>query len=140
MVRTEATQRFLSSWRRVPLRTFAWVAMAAMLGSGCTTLKTSPLPPDALRSGIRAGKVIELGEDVWITTVDGREHAFKVSALDADRIRGELLDGEPVDIAVDDVVGLRTVEPEAVPSFFAGLGIYYMTAITISLAMIVDDL
>ena len=125
---------------RVPLRTFAWVTVTAVLSSGCTSLQTSPLSPDALRSGIRAGKLIEPGEDVWITTVDGGEHAFKVSTLDDDRIRGELLGGEPVDIAVADVVGLRTVELEVVPSVFAAMGMYYLAAISISLALVADDL
>ncbi|MDE0422135.1 MAG: hypothetical protein OXK76_14790 [Gammaproteobacteria bacterium] len=114
--------------------------MAAVLSTGCTSLQTSPLSPDALRSGIRAGKLIEPGEDVWITTVDGREHAFKVTALDANSVRGELLGGEPVNVAVADVVGLRTVELEVVPSFLAAAGIYYLAATTLALALLVDDL
>ena len=126
--------------RQVRRSVVPWVAMAAMLGAGCTTLQTSQLPPDALRSGIRAGKLIEPGEDVWVTTADGKEHAFKVSGLDADRIVGEMLGGEAVEVAVDDVVGLRTVEVEVMPSIFAGLGIYYMAGTAIMLAMIVDDL
>ena len=116
------------------------MAMAAMLGAGCTTLQSSQLPPDALRSGIRAGKLIEPGEDVWVTTADGKEHAFKVSALEADTILGEMLGGEAVEVAVDDVVSLRTVELAVMPSVFAGLGIYYLAGTAIALAMVVDDL
>lgn len=139
MVRADGKRNF-GLVRLIHLRRFAEFAMVATMCAGCTSLQTSPLPPDALRAGIRAGELIEPGEDVWITTVDGSEHAFEVTALEPDRIRGRLLGGESVEVSVDDVAALRTVGLEAMPTFFAGVGIYYLAAITISIAIVADDL
>lgn len=114
--------------------------VVAVLSSGCTSLQTTPLEPAQLRSAIREGSLIEPGQDVWLTTKDGKAHAFKVTSVDDDQVRGVLLGGEPVEVAVDDIMTLRTVEVEPVPSTLAGLGIYYLAGAAIVMAMVVDDL
>lgn len=114
--------------------------VVAVLSGGCTSLQTSSLEPAQLRSAIRDDSLIEPGEDVWLTTQDGKVHAFKVTSVDAEHVRGALLGGEPVEVPVDDIVSLRTVELQPVQSAVAGLGIYYLAGAAIVMAMAVDDL
>ena len=121
------------------LRTMLPLWIAALLCSGCTALQTNPLAPEDLRSEIRSGSLITPGEDVWLVTGDGREHAFKVTEVDAEYVRGRLLGGEAVEVRVDDVVALRTVEDQPVQTLFAGVGILYLALSVILMAEIVDD-
>ncbi|MYD99074.1 MAG: hypothetical protein F4X98_17015 [Gammaproteobacteria bacterium] len=124
---------------RDPRRLVVVACVVAVL-SGCTSLQTSPLEPAQLRSAIRDGSLIEPGEDVWLTTQDGKVHAFKVTSVDVDLVRGALLGGEPVEVPIDDIVSLRTVELQPAQSALAGLGIYYLAGTAIVMAMVVDDL
>ena len=72
-------------------------------------MRSSEQSPDVLRSAIRNGTVVEPGDTVSVITVDGREHAFKVSALDDETVRGESSGhGPQVAVAIDDVIALRT--------------------------------
>ena len=127
------------SYRFLGTRTLLSVWIAALLSSGCTSLQTTPLAPEVLRSEIRSGSLVTSGQDVWLVTDEGREHAFKVSTVDDEYVRGELLGGEAVEVAVDDVVAMRTVEKQPVQSFFAGLGLVYLALSVILMADGVDD-
>ena len=113
-----------------------FVFFAALLNGGCTALQAKRLPPDALRSGIRSGSLIDPGDEVWLTTGDGKVHAFIVTEVDTDTVDGHLMGGEPVSVPVDDVVGLETIEVQVVPTAFAAIGIYYLAAGTLGLLWI----
>ena len=103
------------------------------------SLQATRLEPAELRSAIRDGSLIEPGKDVWLTTQEGKVHAFKVASVDADQIRGELLGGEPVEVSIDDIVALRTVEPQPARTILAGVGIYYLAALAVGFVIVVDD-
>lgn len=93
----------------------------AVLLAACTTVQSSQLPPDALRSGIRSGTLVEPGDRVSVVTAGGREYAFTVNAVDTEMIRGESSEGTLVGIAIDDVIALRKREVEPVRTTFAAL-------------------
>lgn len=94
----------------------------ALVGSGCTTLQSTQLPPNELRYGIRSGSLVKPGDEISVVTADGKEYAFTVSHVGEDKIRGERAGGEEVALAIDDLVALRTHKVEAVRTTFAVLG------------------
>ncbi len=112
-----AGHRCLAPWKVVT----CLLAVGA-LSVGCTTVKPSQLPPDALRSGIRSGTLIQAGDQVSVVTVDGAEHGIKVSTVTADAIQGESPEHGFVTVAIDDVVALRKREVEPVRTTFVALG------------------
>lgn len=96
------------------------VLVAASLGA-CSTMQSSQLPPDALRSGIRSGALVEPGDTINVVTVDGERHTVTVSALDPEMIRGESSEGSPLAITIDEIIALRKREVEPVRTTFAAL-------------------
>ena len=116
------------------------VCFAALLNAGCMSLQPSRLPADELRSAIRNGSLVEPGDEVWLSTRDGKEHAFTVSNVEPDAVRGHLLGGEPVSVAIDDIVELRTMQAQVVQTTFATLGIYYLAAMVLGMVWLVDEL
>ena len=98
-----------------------YLLATTLLSGACTTVKSSQLPPEALRSGIRSGSLVAVGDSINVVTVDGMEHVFEVSAVDREHIRGESPDGQAVVVKVDEVVALRTREIEPVRTTFASL-------------------
>lgn len=67
-------------------RLLALLTTSLFLATGCTQLQSVPLQ--------RAGQGIEkpnvnVGESVVVTTNDGRKHAFKVTAVETDALRGD---------------------------------------------------
>ena len=81
MVRAAGVQRVSGFQPGHWARCVAWLAAAAMLGSGCTTVKSKQLPPEALQAQIRNGSAVQAGDEVVIVTKDGNEHTLKVSVV-----------------------------------------------------------
>ena len=105
-------------------RCVVWLAAAAMMGGGCTTMKAKQLPPEALQAQIRNGSVVQAGDEAVIVTKDGKEHAFTVSAVGTDAIVGTLDGGDSVTVPIDDVLSLRTQEVSVGRTALAGVGVY----------------
>lgn len=106
----------------------AWLVAAAVLGSGCTTLQSRQIPPEALQAQIRNGTAVQAGDEVNIVTKDGNEHIFKVSAVGTDAIVGTLDGGAGVTVPIDDVLALRTREVSLGRTVLAGAGVYLLVA------------
>lgn len=123
-----------SSYRQVLVCLLA----TSLLNGACTTVKSSQLPPEALRSGIRSGSLVAAGDSINVVTTDGVEHAFEVSTVSREHIHGESPDGKAVVVRIDDVVALRTREIEPVRTTFASVGAAYALAAFVLIIEIFD--
>lgn len=81
------------------------------LGCGCTSLQWAGMSPDAIRDGIHDGDLVHVGQRVGVVDTDGVEHVVRVAAINADTIMGRR-GGETVEIAIDEIVALRTLGPD----------------------------
>jgi hypothetical protein len=78
-------------------------AMLLLALGACTSLKPVAAEPADLQRQIRTGGLVAVGDDVVLVTTRKREYRFRVTALDADTIRG----GEDV-VPIDSIVGLQS--------------------------------
>lgn len=85
----------------------ALFAMCLVLACGCTSLQWAGMAPDAIREGIHDGDLVRLGDRVGIVDRHGTEHVVRVVMVNQDSIIGQRR-GEAVEIAIDDIVALRT--------------------------------
>lgn len=83
-----------------------------VLGSGCTSLQWAGMSPDAIRDGIRDGDLLQVGQRVGVVDRHGAEHVIRAVAINTDTIVGRRLSGETVEIAIDEIVALRTLRPD----------------------------
>ena len=74
-----------------------------LIVSSCTTMKSVELSPEQLHEQIYAGDIIQLGDNVKITTSDGMHYKFKVTAITENSIVGE-----NVSIPIMDIVAIET--------------------------------
>ena len=118
-------------WRRA----LGWVVAAALLGGGCTTLKTEQLPPEVLQAQIRGGSLVQAGDEVTIVTRDGSERTFTVAAVEADAIVGTRDGGAGITVPIDDVLALRTREVDVLRSVWAGVGVSVLVASVLAAAV-----
>ena len=119
-------------WRR----SVAWLVAAAMMGGGCTTMKSKQLPPEALQAQIRNGSIVRPGDEVIIVTKDGKERTLKVSAVGPDGIVGTPDGDASVTIPIEDVLALRTLEVSVGRTALAGVGVYLLVGgVLFALAM-----
>ena len=79
-----------------------------LLSCGCTSLQWAGMSPDAIRDGIRDGDLMQVGERVGVVDGDGVEHVVRVVAIRSDTIVGQPRGGDVVEIAIDQIVALRT--------------------------------
>lgn len=91
------------------LRTHLITLLAAtLILGGCSTMKTTEMPPDELHRAIRAGELVSAGERVQLVTTDGTNREFTVTELDDQSIRGA-----DVEVPIDEVVALKTRQVSA---------------------------
>ncbi len=60
-----------------------------MIICACSTVKTSSLPPDQLRHQIASGELIQKGDQVTISSFDGKKHDLKIIAVIDDSVWGK---------------------------------------------------
>ena len=60
-----------------------------MIICGCSTVKTSNLPPDQLHHQIASGELIQKGDQVTISSFDGKKHDLKIIAVIDDSVWGK---------------------------------------------------
>ena len=60
-----------------------------MIVCACSTVKTSSLPPDQLRHQIASGELIQKGDQVTISSFDGKKHDLKIIAVIDDSVWGK---------------------------------------------------
>ena len=78
------------------------VLLTVLLGA-CTSLQPVAAEPADLQQQIRTGRLVAVGDDVALRTRNKREYRFRVTALDANTIRGS-----DVGVPIDSIVGLQT--------------------------------
>lgn len=83
-----------------------------VLGSGCTSLQWAGMSPDAIRDGIHDGDLMQVGQRVGVVDRDGVEHVVRVASINAETIIGQRRGGQTVEIAIDEIVALRTLRPD----------------------------
>ena len=76
--------------------------------AGCTSLQQVPGEPADLRAQIRAGTLVEAGDRISVTTVEGERFAFEVTAI----TRAAIV-GEGIEVPIDRIVVLRTERLDA---------------------------
>ena len=89
-------------------RTVVAGLIACTLMSGCVTTRTMDMTPEQLREDIRSGELVKSGDHVSVVTATIGERVFRVTEVDQDVIRGE-----GIEVAIDDVVSLQTREVHA---------------------------
>ena len=80
------------------MKFIACLTIFAFVITGCTTLRPIKLSPEALQRNIVSGYLVKPGDRVQITTMDGKQHEFKVISI-ADGI----IKGKDVEIPIADI-------------------------------------
>ena len=60
-----------------------------MIICACSTVKTSSLPPDQLHHQIASGELIQKGDQVTISSFDGKKHDLKIIGVIDDSVWGK---------------------------------------------------
>ena len=76
--------------------------------TGCTSMQTTKVPSDELQREIRAGGLVVPGEKIEVTRSDGSKQAMTVYRVDDDSLHGHAVDGELIEVPIDDVAVLAT--------------------------------
>ena len=91
-----------------------WLVFGCLvLGCGCTSLQWAEMAPDEIRQGIHEGHLLQVGDRVGVIDKAGTEQLIRVTAVKPEVIVGKLgwgdrRWGEEVEIAIDDIVAMRT--------------------------------
>jgi len=80
------------------MKIIACLTIIAFVITGCTTLRPVQLSTEALQRNIAAGYLVKPGDRVQITTMDGKQHKFKVSSIADGTIKGK-----DVEIPIKDI-------------------------------------
>jgi hypothetical protein len=86
------------------MRMLIGVVLAALLLSGCTT--TTRTETRKIYTEVQS---VAIGDDVAITTRDGRRLEFRVIAVD-----GKAIEGKGISVARADIVSMKTVSQSTV--------------------------
>jgi hypothetical protein len=99
--------------------------------TSCHAMMQVEQSPELLRAGIKAGEILEVGDEVNITTRDGVSHRFVIKGITDDQILGPLgaLDIDEID-AVErlEVSGWRTTLVVILPPILFILAVGYALA------------
>ena len=80
------------------MKIIACLTVIAFILTGCTTLRPIQLSPEALQRNIMAGYLVKPGDEIKITTIEGKQHKFKVISITDGVIRGK-----DVEIPIKDI-------------------------------------
>jgi len=119
-----------------------------MIVCACSTIKTSSLPPDQLHHQIASGELIQKGDQVTISSFDGKKHDLKIIAVIDDSIWGnekvvkevetidenavvqnQVLENQIIKIPIVDIVSIESREATGIAyvgAVAAGVGIAYL--------------
>jgi hypothetical protein len=85
--------------RILNMKIIACITVLAFILAGCTTLKPVRLPQQTLQENISSGGLIQAGDRIQITTIDGKQYEFKVVSIGDGHVKGEVVDLQIKDIA-----------------------------------------
>lgn len=118
----------------------------------CTNLQPIEASPETLQERIRQGDLLKVGDSVSVFTEDEKEHRFVVTAIDADEIRGRVVNmhtddadeirEEVVTIPIDSVVAVQTREMSIGKTALLAGGVYgiiFLIAMAIAPALILSS-
>ena len=119
-----------------------------MIICGCSTVKTSSLPPDQLHHQIAAGELIQKGDQVTISSFDGKKHDLKIIGVIDDSVWGkqdvikeveaiddnavvenQVIEKQIIKIPIVDIVSIESREATAVGyagAVAVGVGMAYL--------------
>ena len=119
-----------------------------MIIYGCSTVKTSSLPPDQLHHQIASGELIQKGDQVTISSFDGKKHDLHIIAVIDDSVWGkgnvvkevetidenavvqnQVFEKQIIKIPIVDIVSIESREATGlayVGAVAAGVGIAYL--------------
>jgi hypothetical protein len=119
-----------------------------MIVCACSTVKTSSLPPDQLRHQIASGELIQKGDQVTISSFDGKKHDLKIIAVIDDSVwgkgnvvkevetidenavvRNQVFEKQIIKIPIVDIVSIESREATGIAyvgAVAAGVGIAYL--------------
>ena len=119
-----------------------------MIVCACSTVKTSSLPPDQLRHQIASGELIHKGDQVTISSFDGKGHDLRIIAVIDDSVWGnekvvkevetidenavvqnQVFEKQIIKIPIVDIVSIESREATGlayVGAVAAGVGIAYL--------------
>ncbi len=112
--------------------------VAVMALTACTSLQEVPLSSEELQARIRAGGLVEAGDRVSLRTADGRELVMEVVEMTRDSLRGD-----SAEVAIDDIIMLRTERIDPVRSAGAAAGgavIIYVAGAVIAFLSLVSSI
>ena len=113
--------------RGTATRIVVMLVFAVMLG-GCMSLKPVNLPGEEVREQVRAGKVVRPGQQVSITTEDGRTQKFEVK-----QVTDRAIQGNGANVSIDSIVSVRTRRIDGTRSALAVVGavvaVYILAAV-----------
>lgn len=112
---------------------YIFAALAILLAS-CTTFVKTVSPQEELRQGIRAGQVVQAGDEIRVTLVDQSVVVMTVTEVTESHI-----EGQPQSVLIDSVSALeiRRLSPERVVAVTAGSAIFSWWVIGLILSSIV---
>ena len=120
--------------RRIGVRAVAMAVIAAIMMSGCVTVKKTPGTPEALREAIRTGELVRPGDRVTVMTPRIGERTLTVAEVDDDFIRGD-----NTQIPIDEIVALekRHFDPVKTAGVVAGgyLGLVLLVSLAFAIAL-----
>ena len=109
--------------------------LVALVGLvGCAIQRAPEVTPEALRTGIRAGEVLQPGDRVRLVTTEAGEREVVVVAVDADHIRATPVGGQQqgeLSVPIDEVVSVHKVVLEKRAAKYLGpvAGLYVAAAV-----------
>lgn len=116
----------------VGVRALCMALIAAIMVSGCVTVKNADGSPEELRQAIRTGELVEPGERVTLVTPSMGERTFTVAEIDDDFIRGE-----NTQVPIDEIVSLEKSRIDPVKTFGAIAGGYLLMSLVAAVALVV---
>lgn len=84
------------------------IIVLTLVQLGCTSMQRVDTTPEDLQARIRAGEYLNEGQDVTITTSQGKELRFRFQAIENDSIVGNTALGEQASVPIAEVARLKT--------------------------------
>lgn len=109
------------------------VAMLLVL-TGCTSMNPVKTQYVDLGTQIRSGHVVARGDHVEIVTTDGRQHQFRVSAIDKNSVSGSKI-AIPIDTIAE--LKVRKFSEEKTATLIGGITASVMAIYALAMAALV---
>ena len=110
------------------LRSHLLLVVCTVLLSSCMSMQSVDLSGEDLRKQVRAGKIVQPGQQVSITTEDGDSRELEVL-----EVTNSYVKGEDVDVPIDSINSLKTEQLDRTRTTLAVIGAIF-TGLVIAVA------